>query len=102
MPDLNRPNVEAWKRRFRRVYAANLAGLKTLSDTIAGEAGEMVTFTMASMEGGQASGVGTGNKIEMLTAAEEVISELDAATVGAGAAPLRVIYPRFGQGCFPH
>jgi hypothetical protein len=100
----NRANVEVWKRRFRRKFAANLSGLQSLADEIAADASESVTFTTTSLEGGNAAGVITGNKMEMLAAAEELISEMDAAGAAsaAGSAPLRVIYPRFGPGCFPH
>jgi len=77
MPEVSRVNIDVWKRRFRRKYASNLAGLSTLSDEIASEAGEVVTITATNMEGGSGSGVVTGNKLEMLAAVEELLSELD-------------------------
>lgn len=80
MPEINLANVEVWKRRFRRKYATDVEGLKTLSDQIASEAGEVVTITQSNMEGGSASGVITGNKLEMLAAAEDIIAELDNTT----------------------
>lgn len=79
--DLNRPNVDVWRLRFRRIYSADLPGLRTLSDQIASEAGEMVTITSTQMEGSAGAGVVTGNKLEMLAAAEELLLELDAAVV---------------------
>lgn len=94
MSAISRPNVEIWKRRFRRLYAADLPGLKALSDQIAAEAGETVTITRSVEDGNQTEGMVTGNKLEMLNAAEELITELDTA------APLprsysRVIIPDF-------
>lgn len=77
MPAVNATAVVIWKRRFRRLYRADVAGLKTLAGTIAGEAGELVTVVAAGMEGANATGVVTGNKLEMLAAAEELIEELD-------------------------
>lgn len=79
MPDLNSARVATWKQRFRRKYATDLPGLRTLSDTIAAEAGEVVTITSTSMEGGAGAGVVTGNKLEMLAAVEDVLLELDPA-----------------------
>lgn len=76
MPEISRANVETWKLRFRRKYpVAQVAALRTLADTIADEAGEVVTITSSNMEGGSASGQITGNKLEMLTAAEELLAD---------------------------
>jgi hypothetical protein len=75
--DLNRANVEVWKRRFLRLYSANLAGLKTLADSFASEASETVTLTNFGEDGQSGGGIITGNKMELLAAAEELIEELE-------------------------
>jgi hypothetical protein len=75
MPSLSRPNVAVWKLRFRRKYLSNPAALETLSDEVAGEAGEMVTFTSHSEDGSSAGAVVTGNKLEMLAAIEELLDD---------------------------
>lgn len=100
MAEISRVNVEVWKRNFRRKY--DVPGLRTLADSIASEAGELVTITSSSLEGGSGSGVVTGNKLEMLAAAEELLGELDAtaATAAGNAQPLRMIYPQFSG--IPH
>lgn len=77
MPEVSRTQIEIWKRRFRRKFTENVEGLETLSDQIAAEAGEVVTFTSTSEDGESAGGVVTGNKLEMLAAVEELIFELD-------------------------
>lgn len=94
MPEISRVNVEVWKMRLGRKYATDLPGLKTLSDSIAAEASEVVTITGSGMDGGNANGVITGNKLEMLSACEELIRARDTGGAG-GDTPLRMIYPRF-------
>jgi hypothetical protein len=92
MPDINRPNVDVWRSRFRRLYSADLAALEALSDTLAAEAGELVTITSTQMEGSAGSGVITGNKLEMLAAVEELLQELSPT---APVVPARGIVMRF-------
>lgn len=79
MSEVSRPNIEIWKRRFRRLYSADLAALETLSDQIAAEAGETITINRSQEDGNVTEGILTGNKLEMLGAAEELITELDTA-----------------------
>lgn len=49
--------------------------LAALADVWAADAAETVSFTSASIEGGTASGVITGNRLELLQAAEELLTE---------------------------
>jgi len=75
MPEPSRTAVEIWKTRFRRKFATDTAGLATFADSIAGDAAEVVTFTSTSEDGSAASGVITGNKLELLSAAEELLAD---------------------------
>ena len=75
MPEISRSAVDVWVRRFRRIYASNTTALATLADTVAGDAAEFVTFTSTSEDGSAASGVITGNKLEILAAAEELLAD---------------------------
>ena len=96
MASVDRQNIEAWKLRFRRKFtgAEGIAALDALSDTWAADAAEVVTFTSGTMEGGQASGMLTGNKMEVLTAAEELLS--DPLFLAGITAPMpRVIQPDY-------
>ncbi len=92
--------MQVWKANFRRTK--NVAELRALATSLASDAGEVVTITGTGMEGGNASGAVTGNKLEMLAAVEELLLELDDTAAGAAAAgaPLRVIYPTFAN--IPH
>lgn len=97
MPAVNTQAVAVWKRRFRRVYASDLPALVALSDEVAAEAGETVSITSASLADGATAGVVTGNKLEMLAAIEEVITELSPAEPEAPSARVqsRVWSPDF-------
>ena len=75
MPEISRAAVDVWIRRFRRIYATNTAGLATLADTAAADAAEYVTFTSTSEDGSSAAGVITGNRLEILAAAEELLGD---------------------------
>ncbi len=97
MAEISRVNVEVWKMRLGRKYATDLPGLKTLSDAIAADASEVVTITATGMDGGNASGAITGNKLEMLSACEELIRARDTGADGSDT-PLRMIYPTFAIG----
>ena len=77
MADINPARVDIWRRRFARKYKDNLAGLKTLSDSLAVEAEDVVTLTNFNEDGQAGGGQVTGNKMEMLAAAEDVIAEMD-------------------------
>lgn len=69
--------VATAKKYLRRKYQGNVAGLKTLVDTIAEDAFETVTITGSGYEGGNDSGQITFEKLEYLSALEDVISEMD-------------------------
>ncbi len=69
--------ISAAKRYLRRKYATNLAGLKTLADTVAGGAFESVTITGSGYEGGNDTGQITFEPMEYLAALEEIIAEMD-------------------------
>ncbi len=94
---INRFNVDTWKMDFRAgtAGAGQLASLKTLRGEISAEAGEMVSITSTAFEGGSGSAAITGNKMEMLRAVNELLSELDPNSPNAAAAavPVRAIYP---------
>lgn len=96
MPEPSRANITTWKLRFRRKYAGDVAGLTTLADELAAEAGEFVTFTSTTEEGQSASGVITGNKMEMLTAAEELLGD-PLFTAGISQPRPRIMIPDFSQ-----
>ncbi len=99
MPDLNRNNVATWKLRLRRKFATDTAGLATLSDSIAAEAAEFVTFTSTSEDGSSAAGVITGNKMEILTAIEELLGD-QLFMAGVTQPASRMSIPDFSQ-CSP-
>lgn len=90
----NRANIEIWKTRLRRKFAVDLAGLAALADAAADEAGEVVTFTQTTVEGGSAAGVVTGNKLEIMAAAEELLAD-PLFSAGITARRPRVIIPDF-------
>ena len=78
MAQINRTAIEIWKMRFRRLYSATeelRATLAALTTEWASDAAELVTFTQAQMEGGGASGQITGNRLEVLAAAEELLMD---------------------------
>lgn len=79
--ETSRTNVEIWKSRFLRKYTASgvtdVTSLRTLSDEIAAEAGEMITINQTGMEAGSGAGILTGNKMEMLMAVEELLAATD-------------------------
>lgn len=95
MAEISRTNMLVWKANFRRTKS--VVELRALATSLAADAGETVTITATGMDGGNASGAVTGNKLEMLAAVEELLSELDetAAETAAAGAPLRMIYPTF-------
>ena len=93
MPSASPQNIAIWKRRFRRKYASDVAGLKALADQLAAEAAETVSLTNFNEDGQSGGGVVTGNKMEMMEAAELVIAELDEAAANLANRDIRVIYP---------
>jgi hypothetical protein len=72
-------NIQTAKLYLRRTYAANVAGLKTLANTIAADAFEAVTLTGQSFEGSSHTGQLVFARIDYLRACEELILELDTA-----------------------
>lgn len=98
MAEISPEKVKVWKANFRRTKT--VVELRALATLLAAEAGEKVTITATGMDGGNASGVITGNPMEMLTAVEDLLAELDtdAAAAAAAGAPLRMIYPTFSIG----
>lgn len=77
MAQLNRTAVEVWKMRFRRLYtgAGGADTLAALTTDWAADASETVSFTQTTLEGGSAAGVVTGNRLELLMAAEELLCD---------------------------
>lgn len=69
--------IQAAMRYLRRKYAANIPGLKALADQVAVEAFDAVTITGNGYEGGNASGMLTFERLEYLSAVENLICELD-------------------------
>lgn len=68
--------------------------LAALADVWAADAAETVSFTSASIEGGTASGVITGNRLELLQAAEELLAD-PLFLAGINAQPSRAWIPDF-------
>ena len=99
MPSFNRSAVEVWKLRFRRLYTGNSAALAALTADWASDASEVVSFTSVNLEGGAASGVVTGNRLELLAAAEELLAD-PVFLAGVNAQAPRVIIPDFSA-CQP-
>ena len=73
--------LETIKQYLRRKYASDLAGLKTLADTIAASATESVTLTGQTFEGSSHQGVLVFASIDYLAAIEAVIMEIDPSPV---------------------
>ena len=76
------------------VQTSGPAQLAALADIWAADAAETVTFTQAQIEGGGATGMITGNRLELLAAAEELL--MDPLFLAGINAPLpRTIQPDF-------
>ena len=71
MAEISRMNMQVWKANFRRTKT--VVELRALANSLAADAGETVTITATGMDGGNASGSVTGNKLEMLAAVEELL-----------------------------
>ena len=69
--------IRACKLFLRRRYVDDLSGLKALSDSIAAGAFNPTVFTSSSFEGGSGTAQVVFEPLEYLTAAEELIAELD-------------------------
>ena len=94
---LSRTAVEVWKMRFRRLYAATpelRAALDALTAAWAADAAETVSFTQTTLEGGMASGIITGNRLELLMAAEELLAD-PMFLAGISQAPSRMVIPDY-------
>lgn len=91
--------IYAAKLYLRRVFASNLTGLKALASTVAAEAFDSVTLTGQSFEGGSHTGQLVFPRLAYLRAIEELIIELDPASVPPAASSTSAFYrfrPPFG------
>lgn len=69
--------IRACKLYLRRRYVNDIGGLRILADKIAGGAFDPTVFTSSSFEGGSGTAQVVFEPLEYLTAAEELIAELD-------------------------
>lgn len=69
--------IRACKLWLRRHYANDLDRLKALADDIAGGAFDPTVFVSSGFEGGSSSAQIVFEPLEYLTAAEELIAEID-------------------------
>lgn len=69
--------IETCRRYLRMEYAGNAVGLRRLAKSVAEGAFDAVTITGQGFEGGSANGQVTFEKLAYLTAAMDVLGEVD-------------------------